>query len=47
MTAKEIVFVGIDVHDKALHGTGLFLETDEFVKFINTCEIIYFGDDKS
>jgi transposase len=33
MTTKKIVYVGIDVDDKAFHGAGLSLETGEFVQF--------------
>ena len=33
MTTKKIVYVGIDVDDKAFHGAGLSLETGEMVQF--------------
>ncbi len=33
MTTKKMVYVGIDVDDKAFHGAGLSLETGEFVQF--------------
>ncbi len=33
MISKKIVYVGIDVDDKAFHGAGLSLDTGEFVQF--------------
>ncbi len=33
MTTEKIVYVGIDVDDKAFHGAGLSLETGEMVQF--------------
>ncbi len=33
MTAKKIVYVGIDVDDKAYHGAGISLDTGEYTQF--------------
>lgn len=33
MSTKKIIYVGIDVDDKAFHGAGLYLTTGEFTQF--------------
>ena len=33
MSGKKIIYVGLDVDDKAFHGMGIFRETGEYFEF--------------